>query len=159
MPFIEMYVTQGTLDQDAKRTLHERVSRQVLEAEGASYEESDLAKAITWMVIHELPAGSWSVGSEVLSDGEPRIVTRVAVPHDSLDDAKRADIMARVNREIVGALGEELADPTKSFCIIEEHTFGGGGRVVSFADLAGLLGLPGAATGNGSREAAGATAG
>jgi 4-oxalocrotonate tautomerase family enzyme len=143
MPFIEMYVTEGALDEQAKRTLHERVSRQVLEAEGiASYDESDLAKAITWMLIHEMPAGSWSVGGEVLgAEDEPRIVTRVAVPHGALNDKKRRDIVARVNAEIVSALGDVFTAPTKCFCLIEENQFSGGGRLVTFEDLVKLLDL------------------
>jgi phenylpyruvate tautomerase PptA (4-oxalocrotonate tautomerase family) len=143
MPFIEMYLPEGTLDEQTKRTLHERVSRQVLEAEGATYEESELARAITWMVIHEVPLGSWSVGSEVLTAGDvPRILTRVSVPHGSMSDDKERDIAARVNAEIVSALGEEFTDPTKSFCLIEETTFSGGGHVVDFEQLVEWLGLP-----------------
>jgi phenylpyruvate tautomerase PptA (4-oxalocrotonate tautomerase family) len=141
MPVIEMYVQEGTLDEDTKNTLHDRVSRQVLEAEGATYEESARAKAITWMMIHEIPAGSWSVGSEILSADEPRVLTRVSVLHGSMDDERRADITARVNREVVSALGEELTDPTKSFCLISEETFSGGGIVVNFPDLMRWLGL------------------
>jgi hypothetical protein len=53
MPLIEMYVPKGTLDDDAKRALHDRVSRQVLEAEGVTYDESPRAQAITWMLIHK----------------------------------------------------------------------------------------------------------
>jgi phenylpyruvate tautomerase PptA (4-oxalocrotonate tautomerase family) len=143
MPFIEMYVTEGALDEQGKRTLHERVSRQVLEAEGATYDESELAQAITWMLIHEMPAGSWSVGSEVrTAQDEPRVVTRVAVPHGALNDRKRRDIVARVNAEVVSVLGEEFTDPTKSFCLIEENLFSGGGQIVTFPQLVELLGLP-----------------
>jgi phenylpyruvate tautomerase PptA (4-oxalocrotonate tautomerase family) len=142
MPFIEMFVPEGVLDEGTKRTLHERVSRQVLEAEGAAYNDSEIARAITWMLIHEMPAGSWSVGSEVLTpELGRRIVTRVAVPHGAVDDEKRRDIVARVNAEIVSALGEEFADPTKSFCLIEENTFSGGGQLVSFEQLVEWLGL------------------
>ncbi len=143
MPFIEMYVPEGALDEQTKRGLHERVSRQVLEAEGATYEESELARAITWMLIREMPAGSWSVGSEVLTaDDGPRIVTRVAVPHGALNERVKRDIVARVNAEVVDALGEEFADPTKSWCLIEENVFSGGGRVVNFEELVEWLGLP-----------------
>jgi phenylpyruvate tautomerase PptA (4-oxalocrotonate tautomerase family) len=114
-----------------------------MEAEGATYGESPRAQAITWMLIHEMPAGSWSVGSEILTADEgPRVLTRVNVPHGSLNDERRAEVAARVNREVVDALGEELADPTKSFCLIVEQTFSGGGIVVSFADLVQWLGLP-----------------
>jgi 4-oxalocrotonate tautomerase family enzyme len=160
MPFIEMYIPEGVVDEQTKRTLHERVSRQVLEAEGATYDESELARAITWMLIHEMPAGSWSVGSEVLTaDDVPRIVTRVAVPNGSLNEQKRRDIVARVNEEVVDALGEEFTDPTKSFCLIEENTFSGGGRVVSFPELVEWLGLPEMADGDDQESAAPVSAG
>jgi phenylpyruvate tautomerase PptA (4-oxalocrotonate tautomerase family) len=119
MPFIEMYVTEGALDDDGKRTLHERVSRTVLEAEGASYDDSELAQAITWMLIHEIPATNWS-----------------------MTDKKRNDIVATVNAEVVNVLGEEFTDPTKSFCLIDEMTFSGGPMVVTFEQLVELLDLP-----------------
>jgi phenylpyruvate tautomerase PptA (4-oxalocrotonate tautomerase family) len=143
MPVIEMYVPKGALDDETRRTLHDRVSRQVLEAEGATYDESPLAQAITWMMIYEMPEGGWSIGGKVLSSGEePRVLTRVSVPHGALDDERRADIAARVNREVTNALGEPFKDPTTSFCLISEQTFSGGGIVVSFADLVQWLGLP-----------------
>ncbi len=90
MPLIEMYVPAGTLSETTRRALHERVSRQVMEAEGATYGESPRAQAITWMLIHEMPAGSWSIGSEILTGDEgPRVLTRVNVPHGSLNDERR----------------------------------------------------------------------
>jgi hypothetical protein len=90
-----------------------------------------------------MPAGSWSIGSEVLTgDDGPRVLTRVNVPHGSLNDERRADVAARVNREVVDVLGEELGDPTNSFCLIVEQTFSGGGIVVDFADLVQWLDLP-----------------
>lgn len=143
MPVIEMYVPKGTLDETKKRTLHDRVARQVLEIEGASYDESPKARAITWMLIHELPEGSFSIGSEPLSAGdEPRILTRVTTPPGALDDERRAEVVKRVNQEIVDALGEEFADVTKSFCLVDERcTFSGGGVVVSFADVMRWVGL------------------
>lgn len=143
MPVIEMFVAQGILDEKSKRTLHERVSRQVLEVEGATYDASPRAQAITWMLIHEMPEGSWSIGGHVLSgDNGPRVLTRVSVPYGSLNEERRAEVAARINREVVDALGEELADPTKSFCLIAEQTFSGGGVVVDFAQLVLWLGLP-----------------
>jgi phenylpyruvate tautomerase PptA (4-oxalocrotonate tautomerase family) len=142
MPLIEMYVPEGVLKPETKRILHDRVSRQVLEAEGATYDESPVAQAITWMLIHEVPEGNWSVGSKVLAGGgEPRILTRVSVPHGALNDHRRADIAMRVNREVINVLGEEFNDPTRNFCLIAEQTFSGNGMVVSFDDLVDWLGL------------------
>jgi phenylpyruvate tautomerase PptA (4-oxalocrotonate tautomerase family) len=149
MPFIEMFVTEGALDEQSKRALHERVSRQVQEAEGAPYEGSELSRAITFMLIHEMPEGSWSVGSEVrTAEDEPRIVTRVGVPHGSMSDEKRRDIVARVNAEIVKVLGEEFTDPTKAFCLIAESVFSGGGQVVPFKSLMDVLGIADKLDGN-----------
>jgi phenylpyruvate tautomerase PptA (4-oxalocrotonate tautomerase family) len=142
MPVIEMYVPEGTLTEETKRTLHDRVARQVLEVEGATYDESPKARSITWMLIHELPEGSFSIGSEPLSSGdEPRILTRVMTPPGALDDERRAEVVRRVNEEIVDALGGEFADPTKSLCLVDELTFSGGGIVVSFSDVMRWVGL------------------
>jgi phenylpyruvate tautomerase PptA (4-oxalocrotonate tautomerase family) len=153
MPIIEMYVPDGTVDEQTKRRLHERVGRQVLEVEGATYDESPLAQAITWMLIHEVPEGSWSVGGELLASGEePRVLTRVSVPHGALNRERTEAVAARVNEEVVAALGEGFADPTKSFCVIEEKQFSGGGVVAGFEDIMRWLGLerePAQAAGNG----------
>src|ERR671918_1486430 len=142
MPIIEMYVPQGALDVATKRRLHERVGRQVLEVEGASYDTSPLARELTWMFIREAPEGSWSVGGEPLTgDSEPRFFTRVSTPQGALDDERRAEIVARVHEELAAALGR---DPGKlhHFCWIgESYTASGGGTIVSFAELMGLLGL------------------
>src|SRR5437764_3886873 len=137
MPIIEMFVPQGAVDAEAKRRLHERVGRQVLEVEGATYDESPQAQAITWMLIHEMPEGSWSVGSRVISAAdEPRVLTRVTVPRGAMDDERRAAIASRVNQEIVDALGDALADPTKSICVLDDgSTFSGGGMVASFDQI------------------------
>lgn len=143
MPVIEMYVPEATLTEETKRTLHDRVARQVLEVEGATYDESPKAWAITWMLIHEMPEGSWSIGSEpLLADAPPRILTRVTTPPGALDDELRAEVVRRVNQEIVDALGEEFADVTKSICLVDEHTtFSGGGIVVGFDDVMRWVGL------------------
>lgn len=152
MPVIEMFVPQGTVDAKAKRRLHERVGRQVLEVEGATYDEAPLAQAITWMLIHEMPEGSWSVGSAVLSDAdEPRVLTRVVVPQGAMDDERRAAIASRVNAEIVDVLGDTLADPTRSICVLDDSsTFSGGGMVASFDQIMSWI------RSDGDREAVGA---
>lgn len=143
MPVIEMYVPEGALTEETKRTLHDRVARQVLEVEGATYEESPKARAITWMLIHEMPPGSFSIGSEPLSSGdEPRILTRVMVPPGALSDELRAELVRRVNLELVETLGEEFTDVTKSLCLVDEScVFSGGGIVVSYADVMRWVGL------------------
>jgi phenylpyruvate tautomerase PptA (4-oxalocrotonate tautomerase family) len=141
MPMIEMYVPEGVLDEETRRTLHERVGRQVLEVEGADYDETPAARALTWMFITELPAGSWSVGGELVGSEQPRFLTRVSVPPGSLDDERRAEVVARVNDAIVQALGEDPGAINNWCHVDEDRTFSGGGRIVSFADLMRFVGL------------------
>ena len=52
------------------------------------------------------------------------------------------------------ARGEEVV---KSFCLVEENTFSGGGHIVNFEQLVEWLGLPHLADGN--RQEAAAPAG
>ena len=143
MPVIEMYVSAGALDEEAGEILHERVSRRVMEAEGVSA-ESELGRAITWVLMHEMPQASWSVGGEILRPDSPRVLTRVAVPHGAVNDRKRAAIAAGVHEEVQAVLGEEFADVTKSFCVIEEHAFAGGSTLVDYEDLVRILNEDGA---------------
>jgi phenylpyruvate tautomerase PptA (4-oxalocrotonate tautomerase family) len=145
MPIIEMYVQQGVLDDEAKRTLHERVGRQVLEIEGAHYDETPLARELTWMFIREQPPGGFSVGGELVdAGGRPRFFTRISTPQRALDPERRAALAAAVHEEVARALGMEPTElgPLEQTCWIDEScTPTGGGRVVTFEDIMGLLGL------------------
>jgi phenylpyruvate tautomerase PptA (4-oxalocrotonate tautomerase family) len=145
VPIIEMYVQQGALDGETKRKLHESVGRIVLEIEGASFDDSQLARELTWMFIREQPPGSFSVGGEaVSSDDEPRFFTRVSTPQGALDPERRAAVAKAVHHAIARAIGRDPSElgPFNQFCWIDETcTVSGGGRVVTFGELMGLLGL------------------
>jgi phenylpyruvate tautomerase PptA (4-oxalocrotonate tautomerase family) len=142
---IEMYVQQGVLDDEAKRALHERVGRQVLEIEGADWDTMPLARELTWMFIREQPPGGFSVGGELVSAGDrPRFFTRISTPQGALDPERRAALAAAVHEEVARALGVEPTElgPLEQTCWIDEScTATGGGRVVTFEDIMGLLGL------------------
>jgi phenylpyruvate tautomerase PptA (4-oxalocrotonate tautomerase family) len=142
MPMIEMVVPEGLLDDHQKRALHERVGRQILEVEGADYDASPEARALTWMFVREVPEGSWSVGGELISAyGQPRFLTYVSVPPGSMDDERRAEVAKRVNDAIVDIVG---GDPgaLNNLCLIDEHrTFSGAGVVVGFPQIMRFLGL------------------
>ena len=138
MPIIELFVNEGALDESAKQMLHERLPRRVLEAEGADY-RSPLARSITWLMIHELPDGSWSTGSDVCAADSPRVLTRVTVPVGAVEGEKRSAIAAGVHEELVDVLGEEVADPTKNVCLIAQEDFGAGGHVIDYQQLTALL--------------------
>lgn len=61
MPFIQIKVFEGALDEDKKREMIERVTDVVAEIEAAPHAKEKL-KPHTWCVIHEIPAGNWGIG-------------------------------------------------------------------------------------------------
>ena len=142
MPMIEMFVPPGVLDAETKAKLHRNVGRQVLEVEGGS--GAPMERAITWMFIFEVDGDTWSVGGEpVTADRQARFLTRVTVPVGSMDDQRREWLAARVQHEIVAALGYDPG-PINTICLINEVPTGnwsGGGLVVGFADVMRMLGL------------------
>jgi phenylpyruvate tautomerase PptA (4-oxalocrotonate tautomerase family) len=142
MPMIEMFVPAGVLDTETKAKLHRNVGRQVLEVEGGT--GAPLERAITWVFIFEVGGDDWSVGGEpVTADRQARFLTRVTVPAGSMNDERREWIAARVQHEIVAALGTDPG-PINSVCLINEVPTGnwsGGGLVVGFVDVMRMLGL------------------
>src|SRR4051794_29643774 len=145
MPIIEMYVQEGALDEQTKRTLHERVGRQVLEVEGAQWDDSPLAQELTWMFIREQPPGGFSIGGKLLTGSDrPRFFTRISTPQGALDPERREAIAKWVHKEITEAIGVDPATvgPLDTLTWIDETcTVTGGGRIVTFHDLMGLLGI------------------
>jgi phenylpyruvate tautomerase PptA (4-oxalocrotonate tautomerase family) len=142
MPLIEMFVSAGILDAEAKAQIHQNLGRQILEVEGGT--GAPLERAITWVFISEVDGDTWSVGGEpVTADRQARVLTRVTVPVGSMDDERRERLAARVQHEIVAALGYDPG-PINTICLINEVPTGnwsGGGLVVGFADIMRMLGL------------------
>lgn len=64
-----------------------------MNAEGAP--DSESARAISWLVWHDVAA--WSVGGRPPKASEPpRYVVRVSVPAGSMNDQKRSEMVTRV---------------------------------------------------------------
>lgn len=142
MPMIEMFVSAGILDAEAKAKIHQNLGRQILEVEGGT--GAPLERAITWVFISEVDGDTWSVGGEpVTADRQARFFTRVSVPVGSMDDERRECLVARVQHEIVAALGYDPG-PINTICLINEVPTGnwsGGGLIIGFADIMRMLGL------------------
>ena len=139
MPIIEVYLPESALDDGRREALHERISRAALEGEGLSW-ESDLARSLTWVLIQEMPRGTFSTGGQRLGDADrPRVLVRVTVAVGAATDDSRAAIAAGINHALVATLGEEFSDPRKSMCVIEEQPVAGGANIVSYPDLRRIL--------------------
>lgn len=151
MPFVEVFAKRGSLTDRQRAHITDTLVAEVMVAEGAPDTES--ARSISWLLLHEVD--TWVVGGRPVGSGEPpRYVVRVAVPAGSLDDAKRADMVARV----VAVLADADDDPGRLYNEpvawvhineIPEGNWGALGRVVGFADIAGYV-LTGSTTGAGA---------
>ncbi|GAA3157946.1 hypothetical protein [Nonomuraea salmonea] len=100
MPFVELFVPKGSLDEESHEAIGGRLVSEVMLAEGAP--DTEVARSISWLVVNEIDA--WFVGGRRVPAGEqPRYVVRVGVPAGSMDDGKRRDIVRRVTRVLADA--------------------------------------------------------
>lgn len=110
MMFVEVFAPKGTLGQEQRRRVAERLVTEVMSAEGAPAAVIERARAIAQAVVHQPDA--WTVGGRPVDPTEdPRYVVRVSVPGAHLTDGMRAELVARVTR----VLSEVDEDPRRLY--------------------------------------------
>ncbi|MGR6917398.1 tautomerase family protein [[Actinomadura] parvosata] len=141
MPFVELFVPKGTLDQEHRDRIGGRLVSEVMIAEGAP--DNEAARSISWLVVNEIDA--WFVGGRPLPAGEkPKYVVRVGVPAGSMNDDKRRDIVRRVTRVLADADAdpERFTQPATAWVHINEipeGNWGAGGEIVRIEDIVTLV--------------------
>jgi phenylpyruvate tautomerase PptA (4-oxalocrotonate tautomerase family) len=141
MPFVEVFSPPGTPRPEQRRRIADRLVAEVMAGEGAP--DTEFARAISWLVWHDLEA--MSVGGKAVSAGEPpRYVVRVTVPAASLTDAKREEIVRRVTRVLADADDDpdRFYNSPSSFVLLTEipdGDWGGIGRIVRFSEIASFV--------------------
>ncbi|MGW0481434.1 tautomerase family protein [Nonomuraea sp. NPDC003214] len=141
MPFVELFVPKGSLDQERRENIGGRLVSEVMIAEGAP--DNEVARSISWLVVNEVDA--WFIGGRELPAGEkPRYVVRVGVPAGSLTDDKRLDIVQRVTRVLADAdpEPERFGRATSAWVHINEipeGNWGAGGEIVRLENIAALV--------------------
>jgi 4-oxalocrotonate tautomerase len=63
MPFIQIKVFEGVLDEEKKKEMISRVTEAVAEIEARPYPKEKLMPH-TWCVIDEIPAPNWGIGGQ-----------------------------------------------------------------------------------------------
>ena len=107
MPFVEMFVPRGATTADQRETIGKAALAAARRAEGAP--DNDKARSISWLRITE---DDWIVGDEAVGPEEaPLYVIRANVPAGSLDDARRAQLVA----DITQAVAKADRDPERPF--------------------------------------------
>ena len=141
MPFVEVFSPPGTPRPEQRAAISSRLVAEVMAGEGAPDTES--ARAISWLVWHDLSA--WVVGGASVDEGAPpTYVVRVSVPAASLTDEKRTDIVARVTR-VLSSVDDDPdrfnTGPAVFVLLTEipEGNWGSAGAVFRFEDIASYV--------------------
>jgi phenylpyruvate tautomerase PptA (4-oxalocrotonate tautomerase family) len=134
MPKIDVTFTAGAIAADAQRELAPRIAQAMLRWEGAP--DAAFFRAISWVHLHELPAGG-----AYTADGPAELsqfVIDVTVPTGALSERRRAGLIDEFTTLVreAAALGDD--DALRVWVIVHEvpdGNWGAGGQIVRFEQL------------------------
>jgi phenylpyruvate tautomerase PptA (4-oxalocrotonate tautomerase family) len=138
MPMLDAYIPDGALDPSTEKELLATLTDILLRWEGADPDD-EAARSIAWVFLHR-PAGLFVAG-EPAADPRYRIVA--SVPEGQLDAERRNGMVSAITDAVLDAEPPgRRRDPTRVWVFthqVPEGTWGGGGRVVGLADIAGFV--------------------
>ncbi|MCP2289912.1 4-oxalocrotonate tautomerase family protein [Nocardia amikacinitolerans] len=135
MPMIQLTLPAGVLAAETRRTLQKTLAATLLRWEGAP--DTAFFRALAWSRIDEVPEG----GLITAEDELPRFRVDVTVPQGALSDRRKEGLIKEVTADVLAAAGLTEADALRVWVLIHEQpegTWGAGGHVVRFAELAAL---------------------
>lgn len=138
MPMLDAYIPEGALSPAAEERLLSRLTDLLLEHEGAD-PTNEVARSIAWVFLHR-PAKVFVAGAPA---AEPRYRIVASVPEGQWDDERRQSMVEAVTSAVLDAEeGTRQRDPKRVWVFpaeIPDGAWGGGGRIVRLADIAGLV--------------------
>ena len=166
---IDVTCPQGALDDEARAEVVEKLTATLLRHEGAP--DTERTRAITWVMIHELPAGNFGVGGK--SPEKPHYRVMVTTPEGTLFHGpnplainQRKKMVRDVTDIILRAEGgeDDELDAARVWCLLTElpDTYWGAmGQVISISDILAYANAPddGPAPAQDERDAEAALAG
>ena len=135
MPMIQLTAPTGALPDDGRDGLQQALAKTLLKWEGAP--DTAFFRAQAWSYFIELPEGAQATAEDAL----PRFRVDVTVPEGALSDRRKAGLIKEVTSLVLGAAGLSDADALRVWVLIHEQpegTWGAGGAVVRFSELAAL---------------------
>ena len=135
MPMIQLTAPSGALPHDARERLQHDLATTLLKWEGAP--DTAFFRAQAWAYLIELPEGAQTTAEDAL----PRVRIDVTVPDGALSDRRREGLIKDVSGLVLDAAGLTEADALRVWVLIREQpegTWGAGGAVVRFSELAAL---------------------
>jgi len=138
MPMLDAFIPEGALSAEAEKGLLSDLTDILLRHEGAD-PSNPAARSIAWVFLHR-PASVFVAGEPA---EQPRYRIIASVPQGQFDDERRQAIVEVVTETVLDAEnGAYERDPLRVWVFaneIPDGTWGGGGRIVTLADVAGFV--------------------
>jgi len=135
---LDAYIPEGALTPEAEERLLSQLTDILLEHEGADPADP-VARSIAWVFLHR-PASVFVAGERAQ---EPRYKIVPSVPEGQFDEERRQAIVEAVTEAVLDAEdGAHPRDPMRVWVFpteVPDGTWGGAGRIVTLADIAGLV--------------------
>ncbi|MBP2326070.1 phenylpyruvate tautomerase PptA (4-oxalocrotonate tautomerase family) [Kibdelosporangium banguiense] len=135
MPMIQLTVPEGSLTAEGRAGIQRELASLLLRWEGAP--DNSFFRAQAWSYLHELPAGVQATAEDDL----PRLRIDVTVPAGALSDRRKAGLIKDATDAVLRAAGLTESDALRVWVLIHEQvegTWGAGGHVVRFSELAAM---------------------
>jgi phenylpyruvate tautomerase PptA (4-oxalocrotonate tautomerase family) len=137
MPMLDAYIPEGALSAEAEKKLLARLTDVLLENEGAD-PNHETARSIAWVFLHRPDVFVAGAPAD-----EPRYRFVASVPEGQFNPDRRRAIVEAITEAVLDAEeGARPRDPMRVWVFpteIADGTWGGGGRIVTLADIAGLV--------------------
>jgi phenylpyruvate tautomerase PptA (4-oxalocrotonate tautomerase family) len=142
MPQLDAYIPAGALTPDAERDLMAKLTDMLIRNEGAD-PTNETVRSIAWLFVHR-PETVYVAGKPAEA---PRYRFVASVPEGQFNPERRQAMVTDITEAVLDAeQGRYDRDPMRVWVFaleVPEGTWGGAGRIVGLADIAGLaLGDP-----------------
>jgi phenylpyruvate tautomerase PptA (4-oxalocrotonate tautomerase family) len=144
MPMIDLTFPEGALSEDALDSLADSLMRALLRSEHVP-EDNAARELVSWVHVHELPAGRMYAGGRRLQSGEPFFRVDISIPAGVVDAEDKASFIAEATSLILGAAGagpDDREAAARVWVLYREIAGGWGasGRLLSNRQIAKIVG-------------------
>jgi phenylpyruvate tautomerase PptA (4-oxalocrotonate tautomerase family) len=144
MPMIDLTFPEGALSEDALDSLADSLMRALLRSEHVP-EDNAARELVSWVHVHELPAGRMYAGARRLQSGEPFFRVDISIPAGVVDAEEKASFIAEATSLILGAAGagpDDREAAARVWVLYREIAGGWGasGRLLSNRQIAKIVG-------------------
>ncbi|MDA1362483.1 tautomerase family protein [Glycomyces luteolus] len=135
MPMIRLTVPPGALTVEGRSSIQRELNAALLRWEGAP--DTEFFRAQAWSYLIELPEGAQTTAE----DDAPRFLVEATVPQGALSERRKAGLVEEATRTVLAAAGLPASEALRVWVLVHEQpdgTWGAGGQVVTYAELAAL---------------------